>query len=104
MQQPLTSDEIAAALGRFFFRGDGPSHTSITQATTRTGYGDDDPFDPTTQTPNKEVRIHTVLAAARRRPDRARELVEALLTRLRVHGCFDSCRRGRRRDLGVDVL
>ena len=89
MQQPPVSDEIAAALGRFFFRGAGPSHTRITHATTRTGYSDDDPFDSATQTPNKEVRIRTVVGAARRRPARARELVEALLTELRVHGCFD---------------
>jgi hypothetical protein len=40
--------------------------------------------------PNKEVRVRTVVTAARRRPARARDLVEALLVQLRVQGCFSS--------------
>ncbi len=89
MLQPPVSDEIATALARFFFNGAGPSHTKIGNVAAGAGYGDDDRYSPTTQSPNKEVRVLTVLRAARRRPGRARELVEALLVQLRVHGCFD---------------
>ena len=89
MQRPPVTDEIAAALGKFFFGGIGPSHSTISHITTRTGYGDDDPYRPDAQTPNKEMRVRTVMAAARRRPARAGELVEAMLVQLRVHGCFD---------------
>jgi hypothetical protein len=87
--QPPVSDEIATSLARFFFNGAGPSHTKIGNIAAGAGYAGDDPYSPTTQSPNKEVRVLTVLRAARRRPDRARELVEALLVQLRVHGCFD---------------
>lgn len=89
MPQPPVSDEVSAALARFFFSGDGPSHSKLSNAFTGAGYGADDPYSATTQTPNKEVRVRTVLGAARRRPARARELVDALLVQLRVHGSFD---------------
>jgi hypothetical protein len=89
MPQPPVTDEITATLARFFFGGVGPSHSKITNITTRTGYGGDDPYSPATQSPNKEIRIRTVLTASQRRPARARELVEALLVELRVYGCFD---------------
>jgi hypothetical protein len=86
------SDEAAAALGRFFFGGIGPSHSIIGNVFVAAGYREDDPYDPTTQTPNKETRVRTVVLAACRRSDRARELMDGLLTQLRVHGSFDSAR------------
>lgn len=50
--------------------------------------------------PNKERRVQTVAAAAARRPVRARELVEAILTQLRVAGIFDA-ERGPRPGCGA---
>lgn len=88
---PVT-DEIAAALARFFYGGFGPSHPAISQLAIGAGYGDADPYSPTTQTPNKQIRVQTVLAAAIRRPHHARRLVEAVLVQLRVYGCFDPAR------------
>jgi len=44
--------------------------------------------------PNKERRVQAVVAAAARRPVRARELVEAILTQLRVADIFDAERAG----------
>lgn len=90
-QQPI-SDEIGAALGQFFFGGCGPSHSKLSTVFISTGYGLDDPYDDAAQKPNKETRVRSVIQAAKRRPDRARELVDALLVQLRVHGCFDSSR------------
>lgn len=87
-RQPL-SDEIGAALARFFYAGAGPSHSKISEITARTGFSSDDPYSPSTQTPNKEVRVRTVLTAAQRNPARAQRLVDALLVQLRVHGCFE---------------
>jgi hypothetical protein len=55
------SDEAAAALGRFFFGGIGPSHSIIGNVFVAAGYREDDPYDPTTQTPNKETRVRTVV-------------------------------------------
>ena len=52
------------------------------------GYASDDPYDSSTGTPNKENRVLSVFAAARRRPARARELAEGLLVQFRVHSYF----------------
>lgn len=79
--------EVAAALGRFFHTGIGPSHTALTAAFAQGGYSDEDPYDGTQ--PNKERRVQVVVAAAGRHPHRARDLIEALLTQLRVDGAFD---------------
>ena len=87
MSAPVNA-EIGAALGRFFHGGSGPSHTSLSSAFAQAGYGEDDPYDGSF--PNKERRVQVVVAAAARRPVRARELVEAILTQLRVAGMFDS--------------
>lgn len=81
--QPPVSDEIAGALGLFFHGGSGPSHTALTRAFARAGYGDADSYDRDAGLPNKETRVQTVVWAACRRPARARELVDALLTELR---------------------
>ena len=83
------SEEISIALAAFFFGGAGPSHHALTLVAAGAGYGDDDPYSPATQAPNKQVRVQTVLLATTRRPQRARELIDGLLVRLRVHGCFD---------------
>lgn len=88
-QQPV-NDEIAAVLGKYFFGGSGPSHSELSRVFITAGYSQDDPYDRTTQKPNKESRVRSVVQAACRRPDRALALVNGLLTALRVHGCFDS--------------
>jgi hypothetical protein len=88
--------EVAAAVGRFFHAGIGPSHTRLTSAFAQGGYSDDDPYDGAL--PNKERRVQVVVTAAARRPHRARELVEALLMVLRVGGAFDMQREGYDRD------
>jgi hypothetical protein len=89
MKYPLT-DDIAAALSRFFHAGSGPSHSQLTAAFTGAGYLGDDPYSPVTQTPNKETRVLSVCAAAIRRPDRAKKLVENILLQLRIKDCFSS--------------
>lgn len=88
MSQPPVSEEIGGALGRFFFGGAGPSHTTLTSVFGTSGYADDDPFVASTSTPNKETRVQVVVRAAGRRPARARELVDGLLSALRVKGAF----------------
>jgi hypothetical protein len=90
-QAPVT-DEIAVALARFFYGGAGPSHPALSRVATGAGYGDADPYSPATQTPNKQIRVHTMLTAAIRRPQHARRLVDAVLVQLRVYGCFDPAR------------
>lgn len=92
MLQSPVNDEVAGALAAFWFGGTGPSHSKIASVFATAGYGDDDPWVPETQKPNKEERVLAVLRAARRRPERARQLVDALLVQLRVAGCFDSAR------------
>lgn len=88
MSQTPLNGEVGAALGRFFFTGRGPSHTTLTRAFTTAGYGHDDPYDLVAGTPNKESRVLAVAGAATRRPDGAVRLLTELLTTLRVHGCF----------------
>lgn len=90
MAAPVNA-EVAAAFGRFFFGGRGPSHAALTAAFAQSGYSADDPSAGMAfgDGPNKQQRVQTVIGAASRRPDRARELIEALLTQLRVAGAFD---------------
>lgn len=88
VSQPV-SIEIAAAMGRIFVGGVGPRHTVLTDVFTRCGYASDDPYDSAAQSPNKEVRIRTVLQAAVSRPQRAHDVVEGLLAEMRAHGTFD---------------
>lgn len=82
---PLTND-VSAALARFFFAGAGPSHSTISRVLTGTGYGDDYVYDASGQGPNKEFRVLHALNEAQRRPARARKLVEELLSSLRTAG------------------
>lgn len=89
MAQPPVSAEVGGALARYFHGGNGPSHAKLTTAFATGGYGDADPYDISTGTPNKETRVNVVIAAAVRRPDRAKALIEALLVPLRVDGYFD---------------
>lgn len=86
--QPPVSDEIAGALGHFFFGGIGPSHTSLTGVFLRAGLRDADPYVPTEGTPSKEVRVQQVVHAAIRQPSSARKLIDGLLTQLRLKGSF----------------
>lgn len=90
MSLPPVTDELAGALAAYFHGGLGPSHSKLSTAFAAGGYGSDDPYNPTDGTPNKEVRVHTVVSAAVRRPQTARKLVDALLTALRLAGAFDS--------------
>ncbi|NEE01512.1 abortive infection family protein [Phytoactinopolyspora halotolerans] len=89
MPSPPVSSEIAAALGKFFFAGAGPSHSTLTRAFLNTGYGQDDPYDEAAGAPNKQQRVLAVVNAARRRPAGARRLVDELLTALRMEGCLE---------------
>jgi hypothetical protein len=89
--------EVGAALGRFFHGGSGPSHSALSAAFAQAGYAADDPYDGSL--PNKERRVQSVVGSAVRRPERARELVDAILTQLRVAGAFDSQRLDYDRDV-----
>lgn len=80
------SDDVIAALARFFHKGAGPSHTEISRALTGTGYGDGYTYDPEVPGPNKEERVLRGLTLAKRQPARARDLVEAVLSTLRGAG------------------
>lgn len=92
MTTPPISQEIGAALARFFFDGEGPSHSKLTRIFMAGGYGDDDPYVPPANgklgTPNKEQRVLQVFAVAVRKPRGAKALVESMLTDLRVFGSF----------------
>lgn len=83
------SSEIGAAFGKFFFAGAGPSHTTLTGVFAASGYANEDPYNPTLGTPNKQQRVLIVFRAAERRSAQARRLVEELLVALRVEGCLD---------------
>ena len=84
-----------AALARFFFASAGPSHSTISRVLTGTWYGDDYVYDASGQGPNKEFRVLQALNAAQRRPARARELVEELLSSLRTAGLLGVDASGR---------
>ncbi len=86
---PLSS-EVAGALAGFFHGGSGPSHSQLTTVFAGAGYGEADPYDQSLGTPNKEQRVGTVCRAAQRRPSGTRRLVDSLIEKLRLHGCFDS--------------
>ena len=89
MSGPL-NDEVTRALAQFFFAGAGPSHSSLTQAFVGAGLSSHDPYDATTQAPNKQQRVLAVCHAASKNAVRARDLTERILNALRIHGSFDS--------------
>lgn len=82
---PLT-DDVIAALGKFFQARAGPSHRDISRALTSAGYGDDYTYDPNAQGPNKEQRVLRALTEAMRQPARARDLLASVLSILRTAG------------------
>lgn len=89
MGQPPVSQDIAAALGRFFHGGSGPSHSTLTAVFLSAGLSDVAPApsgSQSTQGPNKEQRVQATVVAAIRKPQRARQLVDGLLSALRTHG------------------
>lgn len=97
MSAPL-NDEVAGAVGQFFFAGDGPSHSVLTQAFKGSGLLDHDPYGPATQTPNKQQRVLAVCSIGTRNSATARNLVERLLNALRLHGSFSAPGNGQRVD------
>lgn len=90
MSKHPASDEVAAALGAFVGGGDGPTHTALTRAFSRAGYGSVRPYDASSHDfrakPNKENRIRDTVEAAVRDPHHARELIESLLVEFRSFG------------------
>jgi hypothetical protein len=85
---PIT-EEITAALSRFFHGGGGPSHNTLTRVFSASGYSSADPYDRVAGVPNKHDRVHTVFDHAQSHSARAHDLVNSLLTRLRVERYFD---------------
>jgi len=97
MSSAPVSDEIAGALGQFLHGGIGPSHTTLTGVFTRAGFGDVDGYRPNDPSaPNKETRVQLIVRAAVKRSSRSRELVDGLLTALRVQGAFSASDLGAR--------
>lgn len=90
---PLTRDVIAA-LAMFFHGGDGPSHSTISRVLIGAGFGDGYVYNPNVQGPNKEQRVLQGLRAVQRQPARARDLVEELLSALRVAGLIGGVASG----------
>ena len=92
MSKHPASDEVAAALGAFVSGGDGPTHTDLTRAFSRAGYGKVRPHDSLSRDfrdkPNKVTRVRDTVEAAVRDPHRARDLIDSLLVEFRAFGCF----------------
>ena len=92
MAKHPASDEVAASLGAFVGGGVGPSHSKLTRAFTRAGYGAVSPYDATSEDfrakPSKENRVLDTVGAAAREPHRAHELVESILVEFRAFGFF----------------
>ena len=92
MSRHPASDEVAAALGAFVRGGDGPTHTALTRAFSRAGYGSVRPYDAASHDsrakPSKENRIRDTVEAAVRDPHRAREPIDSLLVEFRSFGFF----------------
>lgn len=89
MNQPRVTQDIAAAFGRFFHGGSGPSHSVLTSAFLSAGLGDVAPAssDPKSMPgPNKQERVQRTVLAAIRKPQCGRPLVDGLLSALRTHG------------------
>jgi Abortive infection C-terminus len=87
-QTPLNQD-VAVALSRFYTGGWGPTHAELHEVFARTGLAHLDPRRGDPQT-TKEVRVRAVLTeAVAAGPETAGRLVESLLARMRVRGCFD---------------
>lgn len=91
MGQYPVSDEVGAALAGFVAGGAGPTHSTLTRAFARSGYGKAAPYNGSSaqQQPNKADRIRETVGAAVRQPQRSRELVDGLLAEFRVGHFFE---------------
>lgn len=78
----LTTDDIAAALAHFFYRGAGPSHPVITRVLTASGLNDNYQYSPQPGGPTKQTRVLDAFRLAQRQ-NGARKLVDGLLSALR---------------------
>lgn len=89
MAQEYLSDEVAICLGKFFFAGNGPSHSEISACYADTKLTYLDKYDRETRTPNKQDRIlHLCREARNLGSPRQREVLERILVMLRAHGVF----------------
>jgi citrate lyase beta subunit len=59
----LLTDEVAAALAKFYHGGQGPLHSALTASFIHAGYSDADPYDPVAGTRNNEQRVLAVTRA-----------------------------------------
>ncbi|GAB3438969.1 abortive infection family protein [Phycicoccus ginsengisoli] len=82
---PLSRD-VAGAFAVFWHGGDGPSHTVISRVLTSAGYFDGYEYKPDVPGPNKAERVLRAFREAEKRPARGRDLLEGLLSALRVAG------------------
>lgn len=83
----LLTDEVVAAVGRFFTGGAGPRHNDLTSHFRRFALHDVAPYID--GAPTKEVRVRQTLRAAKGSRNE-RELIEALLGEMRASRCFDA--------------
>ena len=89
MPQAVLTRDVAAALGRFFTGGSGPTHSELGEIFAATDMGAADP-KRIDESVTKEVRVRTVLSEAIRRDSATgKEIVEQLLAKMRVRGSFD---------------
>jgi hypothetical protein len=89
MPQAVLTRDVAAALGRFFTGGAGPTHSELDEIFASTGMKAVDP-KRIDQNATKEVRVRTVLSGAIRTDSATgKEIVEQLLAKMRVRGSFD---------------
>jgi hypothetical protein len=90
MPRTSLNEDVAAALSWFFTGGWGPTHAELDEVFGRNGLAHLDP-KRTEPAVTKEVRVRAVLTeAVTARPEAGGRLVEMLLARMRVRGCFDS--------------
>jgi hypothetical protein len=82
---PLNAD-VAGALAQFWHQGEGPSHAVISRVLTSSGFFDGYEYNPNVQGPTKVERVLKAFREAERRPARGRDLLEGLLSALRVAG------------------
>lgn len=86
---PLTED-TASALARFVAGSRGPSHQELDEVFARAGVSEVDPKKDAVEPVGKEVRVRVTLGRSVGRPAELTEaLVQDLLARMRVRGCFD---------------
>jgi hypothetical protein len=90
MNSAPLSEEVAAAIARFFSLGAGPSHSQLSEVFRRVGASRFDPARDGDQTIGKEKRVRAVLSdSAMARDVDHTKLVTDLIARLRASGSFD---------------